>query len=393
MIKLNANTINNSTNNINTTSTTTNNNNNNNANNIKTDTKELNAVVRSLTSSSSLATSSSPSSSSTSTSSSSSLFSSNNQIIQQNSTRNEIQNELKSLQNDVTSLNNTITPPTPPTTIICNKSKLSRSYRSQSEPPLVYYHSDLATSRRFLFDSISNRLSILNQILIDESPTIKLLFDNIKKRKYSLKNHIRSNRTSSYSSSSSSSLLLLKTLTATESRKKSFDLLLSTKNRKMSATTTIQDLLINNFSCTMLVFKRSFSYTHLKCEQKYIKKSSSFEKFLQNVVKGKQKSQSICILNSLPELAVSSYNTVCNSKITCIQCVPPYRLKHIDSTNSKKLFTNTNTDDNLQLLADDDLMNKSENQSNKESSILNIVKKNICSDKHRVTLSLNHIKL
>jgi len=55
----------------------------------------------------------------------------------------------------------------------------------------------------------------------------------------------------------------------------------------------------------------------------------------------------ICILNSLPELAVSSYNTVCNSKITCIQCVPPYHLKHIDSTNSKKLLANTDTDDNL----------------------------------------------
>jgi hypothetical protein len=76
----------------------------------------------------------------------------------------------------------------------------------------------------------------------------------------------------------------------------------------------------------------------------------------------------ICILNSLPEISVSSYNTVCNSRITCIQCVPPYRLKHVDS-NSKKL----NKEENLLLNTDDDL---NENPSNNESSIINNDKKN-----------------
>jgi hypothetical protein len=279
MIKLNTN-----------TNSATNNNSNNNNNTTKTDNnlKELNAV-RSLTSSSSsssLVTSSSSSSSSSSLSSSTSFTNQiqnhNNKLItnQEEATPNLlIQKELKSIEKDVNNLINTINTTT---TITTTNPKLNQSYRSQSEPPLVC-HSNLATSR-FLFDSISNRLSILNQILIDESPTIKLLFDNIKKRKYS-------NSRVHYRSSS----LFLKTTTTTttnESRKKSLDLLKNKKNNKIS----IQDL-INNFSCSMLVFKRSFSYTHLKYEQKYIKKSSSFEKFLQNVVKGKQKSISMCNFN------------------------------------------------------------------------------------------------
>jgi hypothetical protein len=36
----------------------------------------------------------------------------------------------------------------------------------------------------------------------------------------------------------------------------------------------------------------------------------------------------ICILNTSPELVVSSCNTISNSKIMCMQCVPPYRFKH-----------------------------------------------------------------
>lgn len=35
----------------------------------------------------------------------------------------------------------------------------------------------------------------------------------------------------------------------------------------------------------------------------------------------------VCIINTIPELAVSSCNTVCNSRITCMKCVPPYRAK------------------------------------------------------------------
>ena len=45
----------------------------------------------------------------------------------------------------------------------------------------------------------------------------------------------------------------------------------------------------------------------------------------------------VCIMNTFPELTVSSCNTVCNSRISCIQCVPPYRLKR-NSGNTKKLF-------------------------------------------------------
>ncbi len=45
----------------------------------------------------------------------------------------------------------------------------------------------------------------------------------------------------------------------------------------------------------------------------------------------------VCIMNTFPELTVSSCNTVCNSRISCIQCVPPYRPKR-NSGNTKKLF-------------------------------------------------------
>lgn len=72
----------------------------------------------------------------------------------------------------------------------------------------------------------------------------------------------------------------------------------------------------------------------------------------------------ICILNSVPELSVSSCNTVCSSRITCIQCVPPYRLKHVDS-NGKKLTEQQSEFNDYQ----------SENQSNETNILLNIEKR------------------
>jgi hypothetical protein len=47
-----------------------------------------------------------------------------------------------------------------------------------------------------------------------------------------------------------------------------------------------------------LAYRRSFSYTKLKFEQKLVKKSPSFDKFLKNVLKGKQKSNSLCNFNN-----------------------------------------------------------------------------------------------
>jgi len=45
----------------------------------------------------------------------------------------------------------------------------------------------------------------------------------------------------------------------------------------------------------------------------------------------------VCIMNTIPELAVSSCNTVCNmSRITCIQCVPPFRLKRNSGYKKKR---------------------------------------------------------
>jgi hypothetical protein len=33
----------------------------------------------------------------------------------------------------------------------------------------------------------------------------------------------------------------------------------------------------------------------------------------------------VCILNTLPDVSVSSCNTVCSSPITCILCAPPHK--------------------------------------------------------------------
>jgi hypothetical protein len=35
----------------------------------------------------------------------------------------------------------------------------------------------------------------------------------------------------------------------------------------------------------------------------------------------------VCIMNTSPEFSVSSLNTVCNSRISCVLCVPPIRMK------------------------------------------------------------------
>jgi hypothetical protein len=57
----------------------------------------------------------------------------------------------------------------------------------------------------------------------------------------------------------------------------------------------------------------------------------------------------ICIMNTQPELSVSSCNTVCNSPINCIICVPPYssfrnsinrKLNKINSLNRTNLSNN-----------------------------------------------------
>ena len=138
--------------------------------------------------------------------------------------------------------------------------------------------------------SDSNKL-ILNRNLLEDSPTIKLLLKNVKKTSSS--SRIMSD------SSGASFLSTSKITDEKEPRRRSL------RNKKTLATTITEkhkikisfNELLKSFSLSMLAFKRSFSYTNLKLEQKYIKKSSSFEKFLQNVVKGKQKSLSLCNFN------------------------------------------------------------------------------------------------
>ena len=42
----------------------------------------------------------------------------------------------------------------------------------------------------------------------------------------------------------------------------------------------------------------------------------------------------VCIMNTSPEFSVSSCNTVCNSRISSILCVPPIRLKRNTITDT-----------------------------------------------------------
>ena len=69
----------------------------------------------------------------------------------------------------------------------------------------------------------------------------------------------------------------------------------------------------------------------------------------------------ICIMNTSPEFSVSSCNTVCNSRISSILCVPPMRLnatnkvlntKFDDKQKSKRI--NSNSKDTEESLIDTD---------------------------------------
>lgn len=82
----------------------------------------------------------------------------------------------------------------------------------------------------------------------------------------------------------------------------------------------------------------------------------------------------ICIINTVPELSVSSYNTVCNSRITCIQCVPPYRLKRFDSNPKTRQQQKEASQEETQEL-DDYLL--AENQSINENNLINIEKRHL----------------
>ncbi len=103
----------------------------------------------------------------------------------------------------------------------------------------------------------------------DRSPTLKLLFSKLAENVSSSKIHLnfRNIADSLQHSPEASSYI-------------------------SSGRITFEDLL-GLFSLNKLTLKRSFSQTKLRFDRKYIKKSSSFEKFLKNIVKGKRKSVSL----------------------------------------------------------------------------------------------------
>jgi hypothetical protein len=130
-----------------------------------------------------------------------------------------------------------------------------------------------------------NGPAIKKQNLIQKSPAIRLLFKNINNY----------NETSSVVNSNY--VLSVSTLSILSKLKSSTNDSNASKNLKISI-----DDLGNIFSCRQLAYRRSFSYTKLKFEQKLVKKSPSFDKFLKNVLKGKQKSNSLFNFNSAKPL-------------------------------------------------------------------------------------------
>ena len=120
-----------------------------------------------------------------------------------------------------------------------------------------------------------------NKNLIYHSPTIRLLFKNMKKQ-------------SSINMGSKIHLFSSTQSIANEEKSSQFD----TNPNKKLVKFSVEDFL-SIFSLKQLAFKRSFSSTKLKIEKKLIKKSPSFKNFLKNVLKGKQKSNSMCNFNGI----------------------------------------------------------------------------------------------
>ena len=167
--------------------------------------------------------------------------------------------------------------------------------------------------------SFNHHNSDRNKNLINNSPTIKLLISKTPSKKF--------NSNKDLSSYSLSSLLLNKMLT----RSNHFELFSSLKLKSQPRAvfdesnnnnnthshlhssinkngngvflrTNSNSIFKKNYQVlgdySTLAFKRSFSVNDLSFNQKCVKRSSSFDKFIQNVVKGKQKSASLCTFNT-----------------------------------------------------------------------------------------------
>lgn len=140
-----------------------------------------------------------------------------------------------------------------------------------------------------------------NRNLINGSPTIKLLIDKASNKKYNSKNDSYT-KLSSYSLSS---LLQNRNLARSNYFEFSSSLKLKSKSRHLFDETNTKPNTASNFvgrinsssmlkknyqvvgNFSMLAYKRSFSVNDLNSNQTFIRKSSSFDKFLQNVMKGK----------------------------------------------------------------------------------------------------------
>lgn len=144
-----------------------------------------------------------------------------------------------------------------------------------------------------------------NRSLINGSPTIKLLIDKASNKKYNSKNDSLT-KLSSYSLSSllqnrnlaRSNHFELSSSLKLKSKSKSRHLFDETNNSKTNTTTSNlagrinsgnmlkkSHQLVGNFS--FLAYKRSFSINDMNSNHTFIRKTTSFDKFIQNVMKGK----------------------------------------------------------------------------------------------------------
>ena len=76
----------------------------------------------------------------------------------------------------------------------------------------------------------------------------------------------------------------------------------------------------------------------------------------------------VCIMNTFPELAITSCNTISNSRITCMQCVPPYRLKRSSGYHKKKKETRDSNEHLAESSLNVDDPNNNSNNSNSNNT-------------------------
>ncbi len=171
-------------------------------------------------------------------------------------------------------------------------------HRQHSKPLATRCLSEPPNYKPFEFETSANINIIKN---VNQSPTLKLLFNKLIELNDSSNKFLQSTDTQLVKENALNKLHL--------------------------------DDLVGLFSLNKLNLKRSFSHTKIKFDKKYIKKSNSFEKFLKNIVKGKRKSISLC----------NQTNQVSNISINSVKCNMKRSINNINK-NNKSMATSSDDD-------------------------------------------------